>query len=395
MLIWTWVVIVAWTSPLLYMVLVVLGEVFSYVRKKKLGVRHNPGSKIDLVIFQIPTVGNFCTVNKIIEDVKEFNLPVKIDYWVIIEESDEHKEEYESDKVIVVPEDFKCNALYKARALEYARRIRMMMVERGEILKNYLVIQCDDDSLPSKDFLYEALKVNADMIVGNISPRPIGFWNTVLDYERCVGCMFFCNFFTNISKPVWGHGEGVVMSSTVDRNISYNITGGVVTPTLFLAEDMLHMHKTALKYPKKIYNSRKPVYITPPQGISDALKQRRRWTWGHICILGHKHLPMSNRSRIAVAEFFGVWVYIAAMFGVPMHNLGLISIPNNLYPLLWVNFLLWLGLRGYSVGQLMGWKHAILAILTSYITVTLNFFVHMTGILQGNPKKFEIIKKTL
>ena len=389
----TWVTFVAWISPTFYLFFVSFGELFAYTRKRKLTIK-DPNQKPELIIFQIPTIGNYQTVNQLIKSVKNYYLPVNIEYWVIVEEYDENKEKYECDRLVVVPKNFECSALYKARALEYARRLRIQMLKQGKIPSNYKIAQCDDDSLPSRTFMKEALTVDADMMVGNISPRPIGLLSTIIDYERCIGCVFFCNFFTNISKPVWGHGEGVIINSNVDQNISYTIEGDEVTSTLFLAEDMIHMHKTARKYPR-IYNSRKPVYITPPQSLGDALKQRRRWTWGHICILQHDHLPLSNRIRIGIAEFFGVWVYIVAMLGVPLHHLGLITVPTNLYPILWINFLIWLGLRGYSVGVLMGTKHAVFAMLTSYITVTMNFLIQVTGILQGEPAKFEVIKKTL
>ncbi len=389
----TWIVIIAWVSPIVYLFFVLSGEIALYIRKKKYYI--NPGFRDEeLLIYQIPTVGNFETVNKIFKLTKEYNLPIKIEYWVVVEANDPHKEDYNCDRLIVVPEDFCCGTLYKARALEYARRVRIDMVNKNELTDNYMLIQSDDDSLPSKPFILEALKVDADVILGNISPRPIGFWNTVLDYERCIGCVFFCNIFTNTSKPVWGHGEGVVFSSKVDRNITYDIIGDHVTASQFLAEDMLHLHRSAVEYPK-MFNSKKPIYITPPQGIEDAIKQRRRWTWGHIAILRQNELPTANRIRILAADFFGIWIFLAAMLGVPLFHLGLLSVPGYIYPLLLANLIIWLGLRGYSVWQLMGWKHAILAILTSYITVTLNFFVHIVGLLQGEPNNFVVIRKTL
>jgi len=389
----TWVVVIAWISPIVYLLFVLSGEVAVYLRKKKFFSKSGLRDE-ELIIYQIPTIGNYETVNKIFDLTKKYNLPKKIEYWVIVENYDQHKEDYDCDRLIVVPEDFCCGTLYKARALEYARKTRLGMVERGELPDNYMVIQGDDDSLPSKPFLMEALRINADVILGNISPRPIGFWNTVLDYERCIGCVFFCNVFTNTSKPVWGHGEGVVFSSKVDRTITYDIIGDHVTASQFLAEDMLYLHRAAAEYPR-IYNSKKPVYITPPQGIEDAIKQRRRWTWGHIAILKQNYLPLSNRIRILAADFLGIWIFLAAMLGVPLFHLGLLTVPGYLYPVLVMNLFLWLGLRGYSVWQLMGWKHAIFAVLTSYITVTLNFLVHIIGLLQGEPNKFEVIRKTL
>ena len=41
----------------------------------------------------------------------------------------------------------------------------------------------------------------------------------------------------------------------------------------------------------------------------------------------------------------------------------------------------------------MGWKHAIAGTAASYITVTMNFIVHLIGLAKGDPKKFEVIRK--
>jgi hypothetical protein len=41
----------------------------------------------------------------------------------------------------------------------------------------------------------------------------------------------------------------------------------------------------------------------------------------------------------------------------------------------------------------MGWKHALAGTAASYITVALNFITHLIGLLKGNPRKFEVIRK--
>ena len=45
------------------------------------------------------------------------------------------------------------------------------------------------------------------------------------------------------------------------------------------------------------------------------------------------------------------------------------------------------------MGEHLGWKHAVLGALTSYLTVTLSFATLVIGFLKGDPKKFEVIKK--
>jgi hypothetical protein len=43
----------------------------------------------------------------------------------------------------------------------------------------------------------------------------------------------------------------------------------------------------------------------------------------------------------------------------------------------------------------MGWLHALVAGIVTNITTFLNFVICMMGILKGDPKKFEVIQKTI
>jgi hypothetical protein len=207
-----------WLSPFLYVSVLLLGKIFN--RKRRKSVRNtNVKKNVEKIIYQIPTIGNVRMVNRILETVKGYDLPVKLETWVVIEEWDTHKNEYVADKIVVVPSSFVCEDLYKSRALEYARRLRQKMVADGLLTPNYMLFQGDDDSLPSKEFMEEGLTVDADILIGTISPRSKGVLNTLLDYERCVACGMFCNFFTNIEEPIWAHGEGIAMVSSVDQSV--------------------------------------------------------------------------------------------------------------------------------------------------------------------------------
>src|SRR5208282_2653347 len=116
---------VIWLSPLLYLFILGFGVLFNRTRKTALlKQKGEVDKKVDNIIFQIPTIGNIKSVNKILETVKNYALPVPLETWVIIEDSDTHKTEYVCDRVVVVPPDFECEDLYKGRALEYARRLR-------------------------------------------------------------------------------------------------------------------------------------------------------------------------------------------------------------------------------------------------------------------------------
>jgi len=391
--------LIAWLSPFVYGVTTLLGELS---RRRNYEKFKTPKRDVDRIIFQIPTLGNYQTVNRAFASVRDAKLAVALECWAIIEETDENKTKYEADRVVVVPKEFTCDALYKARALEYARRLRLSLIDKGELSSKYLLLQADDDSTPSQDFLRECMQVDADLIVGTITPRVKGFWNTVLDYERSVACATTCNLWTNIGIPIWAHGEALCLSSRVDRSIEYSFPTNVediylmhklAATKIISSEDMVYTHKVALTKKYTLYNSRKPVVITPPLTFGDAVKQRRRWEWGHIRVVKAGLLPLGSRLRLIFQWSMGMCVYVIATLGVPLRLLGLISYGADVALVTNSTLVLWFAVRGYSVGIVKGFKHALAAMLTSYLTVTLNFLVHVIGLLQGDPKTFEVIAK--
>jgi hypothetical protein len=384
---------IIWLSPFFYVTLLLLGKAYNMKKRKhvrKGSVRKN----IEKIIFQIPTIGNVQMVNKTLQTVKGYGLPVDVETWVIIEEWDTHKEEYVADKVVVVPASFECDDLYKSRALEYARRLRQKMVADGTLSLNYMLFQGDDDALPSKDFMEEGLTVDADIAIGTIAPTMKGVLTTLIDYERCVACGMFCNFFTNIEEPIWAHGEGTCMISKVDQSISYDLSDYSPDPKIKLisSEDLFYFQKASLRG-FSTFNSEKKIYIIPPLTFNDAVVQRRRWMWGQLRILRYKLLPLKNRLRIGVFGYSGLWLYALSTLGVPLKYLGIINIPNVVLPFTYATLILWFAIRGYTIGKIMGWKHAVAGILASYVTVTLNFALQVIGFIKGDPKKFEVIRK--
>ena len=395
MIIFDYLISIIWFSPFLYLFVLLIGKIANKTRKSSLVNQNGQAEKkFDNIIFQIPTIGNVKSVNKIFETVKNYALPVPLETWVIIEEWDTHKTEYNCDKVVVVPKDFVCEDLYKGRALEYARRLRKNLVDENKLASNYLLLQGDDDAVPSFEFIKECLTVPADIIIGTITPKVQGIWNTILDYERCVACGIFCDFFTNLGQPLWAHGEGTCMSSKVDRNVSYDISPYThnTKHKLILNEDSFYFHKASLMG-YSIFNSEEKIFILPPLTFSDAIKQRRRWLWGQVTILSQKMLPLPSRLRLSIIGFSGLWLFSIGTIGLPLYYLGIVNIPSVLLPWTFVSLGVWLATRAYTIGVCMGWKHALAGTAASYITVALNFITHLIGLLKGNPRKFEVIRK--
>lgn len=184
------------------------------------------------------------------------------------------------------------------------------------------------------------------------------------------------------------------MNSEVDRAVSYDISEYTHNnkEKLISSEDSFYFHKASLMG-FTIFNSEKQIYIMPPLTFTDAIKQRRRWVWGEIRIINKKMLPLPNRLRLGFIGFSGVWLYSIAMLGLPLYYLGIFSIPTVLLPLTFISFAIWFGMRAYAIGKCMGWKHGLAGALASYLTVTLNFITQLAGLLEGDPRNFEVIRK--
>ncbi|MEM2233738.1 MAG: glycosyltransferase family 2 protein [Nitrososphaerota archaeon] len=386
-----------WYTPFAYTAFTVAGQLAYRIRKRRLGKRR----RVSKIIFQIPTIGNVEECNRILRTVRSYNLPVPLETWILIDEGNYRPEmRFECDRLVIVPSDFRSKCLYKSRSLEYARRLRVEMWKRGELDDDYIVVQCDDDSTPSREFLMEVITVDADMVIGTITPRPTG--HLVADYERPVACNMTCLLFTNIGHPVWGHGEGMSVSARADREISYEPHDAplISSEDLFylhkiahaLAEDMYVIQKAAKNH-YRIFASKERVYITPPLSVSDAVKQRRRWLWGHIRLIRNRMLPASSLVTIAIAESIGLLVYATATAGAVLVPLGVIQLPSHSLILSYISLALWHGFRGFCVGRVMGLMQGLRAAVLSFVTVTLNFAYHIIGLVKGDPRRFEVIKK--
>ena len=119
------------------------------------------------MIIQITTVGNERTVNEIIRRIRGYQLDIPFSIWVVTEPGADATY-HGVDELIVVPKDFRCRASYKARALEYSRRLR---VERG--LNDFFIkiLFVDDDGVPTKGYIEKVFRSQYDVCEGIPTPR--------------------------------------------------------------------------------------------------------------------------------------------------------------------------------------------------------------------------------
>lgn len=370
----TWMIV-----PFYFFVTLVAGLI-------KQSLRHI-GDRDDLLIVQIPTIGN-TTVNHIVWRLRQYDIK-NVLYWLIIEEWDDENKYKGFDKVIKVPSSFTTRCKYKARALEYARRVRLEMINRGELPREYKVLQCDDDSVPSKELMIEAKNTPYDVLIATIKPNYSkgSILARIADYERPFACSCTCSFFTSIKKPVWAHGEALVFNHKVDRLISLDI------PCVMASEDMIFTH-LASYHNIKMTNTPNTVSIIPPLRFSDLVRQRKRWIWGHINAIRFV-LPLGSKIRLIYANMIGLVGYGLATVFIPLVTFNIVQLTPEQHLLTTISLGIWFLTRFIAVSKVSGVKHGLIATALSYIIVTINFIVHVRGLLSKPPQRFEVIEKTI
>ena len=249
-------------------------------------------------IIQICTNGKAPkSVNSILETVKSYPLEFPYETWVVAESYD--KNDYGADRVISVPADFATSngTGAKARALEYARQVRLREDMEDETTK---ILFLDDDSMPERDYVEYAYHSSFDIGHGFIrTDRTYGanILTSVADNFRVTDCMATCPTFASNGRPKLIHGEGLLARGNVEREITWD-WGGAAS----WGEDLLFGTKASHKFKYGFIPF--SVHISSPFTVGDLYKQRRRWLWGSILSLSE--LTRTEQSFIIARLYCGL-----------------------------------------------------------------------------------------
>jgi cellulose synthase/poly-beta-1,6-N-acetylglucosamine synthase-like glycosyltransferase len=369
-------ILIAWLSAGFYFSMLVGGFIVNVCKERD---RRKPVDE-DPLIIQITTVGND-TVDEIIRRIRSFGVDFPYEIWVVKEPYDP-RTYMGADRVITVPSDFTVKAKYKARALEYARCLRL----NDKQLQDYRVLFLDDDSIPSKEFLIDCWTKEFDVLEGIIAPRNnFGSFKGYLETIRTVSCLQHCALFQGLSAPIWVHGEAMCITSEVDRTVSWDYD-------LVSSEDLVYGQMAVSKGFSMRFTYSK-IYITSPLTFRDYFKQRRRWTWGNIHAIRHL-IPFVAKVRLISFWALGLIVYPLSVSGMLLDRIGVVHVNflSITLPTLVVWFLSWTISAYYVRGQL---RDALVGVLIAFPSVTLNWVVSCLSILHGPQKRFEVIKKVV
>jgi cellulose synthase/poly-beta-1,6-N-acetylglucosamine synthase-like glycosyltransferase len=236
------------------------------------------------------------SVNSIISTIRSFSLGFPYEIWVVKENYD--KNEYWADRLVDVPPGFTTpkGAGAKARALEFARRVRL---EGGIEDEHTKILFLDDDSFPDREYLEYAFHTPVDIAHGYIrTDRQYGtnLLTSIADNFRVTDCIATCPTFASLGKPKLVHGEGLVVRGNVEREVTWD-RGGEASWGEDLTFGLEASH--SFRYGFIPYN----IHIASPLSVHDLYRQRRRWLWGSF--KSFSTLSLQERSFVLARLYCG------------------------------------------------------------------------------------------
>jgi hypothetical protein len=379
-------ILIAWFTPMLCAVMILAGALRARQTGRGTMIPHPR-----LLIIQITTVGNEETVNEIIRRIRGYQLAFPHSIWVVTEPW--ANANYQgADQVIVVPEDFHCQASYKARALEYARRLRVDRRLNDFYVK---ILFVDDDGVPTKSYIEKVLVADFDVCEGIPAPRTgYGRFLSHMDDLRTINCLYMCSVFQGIGHPIHVHGEGLCVRGTAEALVSWDYQ-------MFASEDLVFGHMAVMKGMSWgfVWDY---VEITSPFTWRDFLTQRRRWLWGNIHAIRHV-LPLRSSVLLVCLYVYGLFTFVVSTIGIVLALTGALPLQSSIAPWLVGSMALWLSMFALSGvinsggGASKGIRRVrdvIFAVLLAFVTSAVAIGVQVVALLKGNPRRFEVIQKT-
>jgi hypothetical protein len=399
---WTrWLLFAAFLRPLAEIYLLVAGHwwVRSCFRRDR--------SRFARLIVQITTVGREQDrVNEIVDEIRSYPLSMPYEIWVVNEPG--HGDEYpNADRVFTTPSDFTVRAQYKARALEYSRRVRTSLGLNGPETK---IVFLDDDTSPTFEYLETAFAADYDVCQGTTAPRirygSLPLWHFLLshiDDLRFHNCMTYCSVSQGIfNAPLFVHGEGLTVTGRAEEITTWDYP-------VFASEDLTFGCNAAARGLNWGY-FHEYVELTSPWTWSAYFKQRRRWMWGNIHAITHREvLPLGAAIRVAIRYLLSLYTFVASGIAILLVLTRTVHLASWWFSLFWCSLAIWLG--NYAAG---GWVNAgrrepgegalrfwgnrvwqtVAATLLAPVTATWTIVALIATLWMGNPRSFEVIPKT-
>lgn len=409
---------VAWS---LYAPLAIIGILGAF-RTRRLEVARSDARVGNLVVFVIPTIargGNMPALRRTVASILCFaprNLTnFRVD--VIADEGAEGIEELrdlygdEHDvRVVVVPDDYTTpnRTKYKARANHYALTRRDAA---GESRPDVFVYHLDDDTSVSSDTIASIAQFIAeddgsyDLAQGALAfPHDLSSsrFTVHADAIRPADDFTRFQFFTGwIGRPLIGlHGEHLLIRASAESEIGWDF-----------GETKVEDAKFALFFTQ---SGRRSAFLpgfsygASPTGLSDFIKQRRRWAGGLIGLAFDGDIAARYRAALAYAALnwaFGPFQHLFVVLTVAL-ALGVVNTsPAAIWILfIWtfnLSYILWQYVEGLRVnlmatqGTPLLWPRALLMVPGIFVFSAVEAYAALLGVydLATGRTGFEVIDK--
>jgi hypothetical protein len=386
-----------WLVPLGELTLLLAGQA-----KYRWGF-HSAPAKFRLLILQVTTTGReMDRVNEILGTIRNFRLTIPYEVWVVTE-PDQDDSYPLADRVITVPRSFTSRAHKKARALCYSAQIRQRL---GLDTADVKILYNDDDVQPTKGYIEKAFAADYDICEGITAPRafygglPFGhFLSCHVDDMRTRGCLIYCSVFQGlIGKPLHVHGEGLTVTGECERIVGWD-------RPVFASEDLTFGQNAAYMGMRWGWFC-DYVELTSPWSFREFLIQRKRWFWGNVHAITHRDvLPLSRAIPVATKWLFGCATVIVSITGLLLRYTGHLPPTSPVYDVSKLAIATWLvvfAVCGWIDGSSrIQWRNddsrilnALAAVIMAPVSSLMSVFVIAVSLYQGNPRTFEVIRKT-
>jgi glycosyl transferase family 2 len=398
-----WLLLVFFLRPAVELLVMATGEWWYHTR-----FREDPG-RFSRLIVQVTTVGREPDrVNEILAQLRGYALAMPHELWVVTEPGP-GQDHPDADRVVTVPAEFSCRARYKARALEYSRRIR----EREGLARDDVkILFLDDDTTPTASYVRTAFAADYDLAQGSVANRhryatlPLRhFFLSHMDDMRLLGCFTYCSLYQGIlGRPLYVHGEGLAVTGSAERSTTWDFP-------IYASEDLVFGHNAAaLGHSWGYFHD----YIenTSPWTFTAFVKQRRRWLWGNLTAVCDRRVMTLGSAALLLGNYLlGTLTWFASASAVVLLHGGFIeNVPQPVYIACWASFGCWLGSFAISgwlnsarpatpqrgrAGDLL-WRagQSLAAVLLAPVTGAFSIAVGLLCYYLGDPQDFEVIAKT-
>jgi cellulose synthase/poly-beta-1,6-N-acetylglucosamine synthase-like glycosyltransferase len=270
------------------------------------------------IIFQITTLSvtdNVDIVERAIASVRRSARELRLSAFKVVTVSDDPRDastKVDADEAIVVPASYECNALKKARSLNYAAQ-RYKEVVRG--LEKTWIFHIDEESVVLPQTVEAIVKYIASED-GVLAEGPILFPSTmskntlsgVADSIRSSSCYFCVSTITGKSPPSHLHGSNLLMRADVETDIGWANDKSI-------AEDQLFGYYAHEKYPRFGWHGG-IVLESSPSSIAGLMRQRKRWVVGTLQNWKHMNAKLKRETGFRLS----IWTtgFFATMVSIPL-----------------------------------------------------------------------------